>query len=330
MQQEQIAPPEPEDLMKALPQAQAIAGRWFVKPLPELLSPKAGYEAACEAEIRKGGPAAFYFQSFAPAVMAFGAYEGRMNGSLRAMQLRAAITLYERANRKRPNKLDALVPDYLPIVPEDPFSGEPLKYGMTPDGWRIWSVGEDLKDDAGVAPEAGNPFVGPDYVFFSTVPTNEERRGNRAPGPGGTAQARPRTEDDFRNELAALKDVLWKREDPVQKNLTWYAVQKGLVVADAEKREVKPFTELLGERDFGPSSIVFSKDKVWIGTSKGLFVWDRKDMFWTRFAVGGVLIDSAVKDLELSPEGALSVVVQDGENQRRFEFDAATSKWTEK
>jgi len=46
---------------------------------------------------------------------------------------------------KPPDSLDALVPDYLPELPVDPYDGKPLRY----DKEKVWSVGEDLKDDGG-------------------------------------------------------------------------------------------------------------------------------------------------------------------------------------
>ncbi len=45
-----------------------------------------------------------------------------------------------------PESLGALVPDYLPELPVDPYDGNPLRY----DKAKLWSVGSDLKDDGGV------------------------------------------------------------------------------------------------------------------------------------------------------------------------------------
>lgn len=48
-----------------------------------------------------------------------------------------------------PDRLDALVPDFLPRVPVDPFSGRPLRLKQDGGGLTIYSVGRDLKDDDG-------------------------------------------------------------------------------------------------------------------------------------------------------------------------------------
>ena len=70
--------------------------------------------------------------------------------------LRASFLLHSccwRAGRMRkrpgnlPETLQALVPDYLPAVPRDPFDGQPFRYST--ERRIIYSVGEDLTDDGG-------------------------------------------------------------------------------------------------------------------------------------------------------------------------------------
>ena len=51
---------------------------------------------------------------------------------------------------KFPESLGALVPEFLAEVPRDFMDGQPLRYQLQPDGqFRLWSVGEDFKDDGG-------------------------------------------------------------------------------------------------------------------------------------------------------------------------------------
>jgi hypothetical protein len=47
-----------------------------------------------------------------------------------------------------PERLEGLVPTYLPAVPRDPFDGQPLRYAVRDGSPRIWSVGPDRKDDS--------------------------------------------------------------------------------------------------------------------------------------------------------------------------------------
>ncbi len=88
----------------------------------------------------------------------------RMDTDLRVLQIRAAIALYQRQHGSLPETLDALCPEFLPKVPLDPFSGKPLRYRASKEGWVQPSVDPDLTFDA-LCPEfTQNPFSGqPEY-----------------------------------------------------------------------------------------------------------------------------------------------------------------------
>lgn len=49
-----------------------------------------------------------------------------------------------------PERLDQLVPMYLPALPIDRFTGQPLRYEIRSGVPRLWAVGPDLDDDGGV------------------------------------------------------------------------------------------------------------------------------------------------------------------------------------
>ncbi len=61
-----------------------------------------------------------------------------------------ALRLYRQEHGHYPKSLSELVPRYLPSVPTDPFDGKPLRYRQEGKGFRLWSIGEDRKDDGGV------------------------------------------------------------------------------------------------------------------------------------------------------------------------------------
>lgn len=64
------------------------------------------------------------------------------------MRIRSITSL--RADHKRyPEKLDALAPKYLAKVPDDLFTGKPLVYRPDGDGYRLYSLGANGKDDEG-------------------------------------------------------------------------------------------------------------------------------------------------------------------------------------
>ena len=61
-----------------------------------------------------------------------------------------AVRRYEIVNGKLPENLDELVGEgLLESVPVDPFSGEPVKYSQDDDGFTLYSLGADEKDDGG-------------------------------------------------------------------------------------------------------------------------------------------------------------------------------------
>jgi hypothetical protein len=147
------------------------------KRLDELLQKKA-MEAACEHELKeyagKENTAAVLPRTFVEY--------GNLNVRLRVTQIRAAIALYQKANGRLPDSLDALCPDILPFVPIDPFSGKPMRYAKTPDGWKIWSVGADNVDNGGEAvtyPKNSYAVIF-NEIFTSQVQSNIEHRSKGA------------------------------------------------------------------------------------------------------------------------------------------------------
>lgn len=67
-------------------------------------------------------------------------------------RLLLALKAYNQDNGRLPDSLETLVPNYLPEVPKDPFSGQDLKYSL--EKKIIYSVGQngterDLNDDGG-------------------------------------------------------------------------------------------------------------------------------------------------------------------------------------
>jgi len=72
------------------------------------------------------------------------------HASQRLGQVAVALRLYRRENGRYPETLKELVPKYLPSLPIDPFDGKPLRYKRMAEGFKVWSVGMDMKDDGGV------------------------------------------------------------------------------------------------------------------------------------------------------------------------------------
>jgi hypothetical protein len=65
------------------------------------------------------------------------------------LHLAFALAAYRIDNDRFPRKLDALAPKYLPTVPKDLFSGKALIYRPSADGYLLYSVGVNGRDDDG-------------------------------------------------------------------------------------------------------------------------------------------------------------------------------------
>jgi hypothetical protein len=69
-----------------------------------------------------------------------------------------------------PEALAVLVPECLPAVPIDPFSGEALQYRKRDKGFVVYSVGADRQDDGGVttmAKKRGASGASPADICFT-------------------------------------------------------------------------------------------------------------------------------------------------------------------
>jgi hypothetical protein len=75
----------------------------------------------------------------------------RMETGFALLRTGIALERYRLKTGSMPDRLDALVPSYLPAVFSDPFDGAPLRYRRQADGSpHVWSVGGDLVDEGGL------------------------------------------------------------------------------------------------------------------------------------------------------------------------------------
>ena len=79
----------------------------------------------------------------------------------RAASTAIALDLFHRRHGRYPDRLDDLVPDFLPSVPVDPFDGRPVRFRHEPDRLIIYSIGGDGVDNGGLQ----ESYRGPDFAF---------------------------------------------------------------------------------------------------------------------------------------------------------------------
>jgi hypothetical protein len=78
---------------------------------------------------------------------------------LRLTQLFIALRCYQLEHGRLPDSLDALAPQYLKVVPMDPFTGKPFGYEPTGKEPRIWSVGPNQRTDKSQTEGGDNDVV---------------------------------------------------------------------------------------------------------------------------------------------------------------------------
>ncbi|WP_166830951.1 hypothetical protein [Thalassoroseus pseudoceratinae] len=91
-----------------------------------------------------------------PAVLQAHKAEERQTMKAEVTQIGFAIAAYQREHGEYPQSLADLKPKFFAEVPQDLFSGKPLIYQRTPDGFLLYSIGENETDDNGVFDYTGD------------------------------------------------------------------------------------------------------------------------------------------------------------------------------
>jgi hypothetical protein len=87
---------------------------------------------------------------FMPAVTKVSEANRRQQANMRSALVGMAVERYRLKNGHYPESLDAVCKaGLLTAIPTDPYSGQPLRYKVLPDGVVIYSVGFDGVDDGG-------------------------------------------------------------------------------------------------------------------------------------------------------------------------------------
>jgi hypothetical protein len=84
-----------------------------------------------------------------PAVVTSYAAAVRADALQRALQIGLAAEQYRVRHGKFPAELADLAPDFIPVIPTDPFDGKPMKMKPTEHGLILYSIGPDMVDDGG-------------------------------------------------------------------------------------------------------------------------------------------------------------------------------------
>lgn len=96
---------------------------------------------------------------FMPSLSAVNRTVQTEGGYREGVMIGLALTLYHRKHGNWPDTLEEMAPTYLPSVPMDRLTGEPLRYLVTENGSVVYSLGVDGDGDDGRVPidAEGNP-----------------------------------------------------------------------------------------------------------------------------------------------------------------------------
>ncbi len=75
--------------------------------------------------------------------------EARLEADLSAARIGIGCKIYKNYKGRFPEKISDLVPGILPEEPLDPFTGKPYIYRLEDEGFIVYSVGSNQKDDKG-------------------------------------------------------------------------------------------------------------------------------------------------------------------------------------
>jgi tRNA A-37 threonylcarbamoyl transferase component Bud32 len=115
-----------------------------------------------------------------PRASAITASHIQFQAELRSALAALAAERHRLAHGDWPRNLGDLVPQYLKQVPEDPYTGQPLRFRRLTDGAVIYSVGSDRVDNEGKLDRIGPGTDGTDIGFrlWDAAKRQPEFRGN--------------------------------------------------------------------------------------------------------------------------------------------------------
>jgi hypothetical protein len=84
--------------------------------------------------------------------------EAQIAALVRGTLVMAAVELYRAEHDTYPAALTQLVPGYLQVLPEDPFTGGNFGYAVGGNDYLLYSFAQDMEDDGGITLDRTGPF----------------------------------------------------------------------------------------------------------------------------------------------------------------------------
>ncbi|MDB5335487.1 MAG: hypothetical protein JWN70_1106 [Planctomycetaceae bacterium] len=112
-----------------------------------------------------------FLRLVAPATVQLQIAEERSRMRRDLLQVALALARYHAKFQTYPEQLEMLKPDYLQQIPIDRFINQPLHYKRLPNGYLLYSVGDDEQDENGQPREGGKPG----HLAFKVIHESEPR-----------------------------------------------------------------------------------------------------------------------------------------------------------
>jgi hypothetical protein len=104
-----------------------------------------------------------------PVLESFRHPDARAAANAELLKLAALLAAYRANHGSFPAQLSELIPDYVAQLPLDFFSGEPPVYKPQANGYILYSVGVNGRDDGGLGYEDRGPTIRPDQDYDDVV-----------------------------------------------------------------------------------------------------------------------------------------------------------------
>ncbi len=88
-----------------------------------------------------------------PALGTFYARQAEITAKSDGLGIALALKIYKSKNGEYPDSLNDIIPEYISELPKDPFTGQNYIYRKEGEGFLVYSVGRDERDDNGLYDE---------------------------------------------------------------------------------------------------------------------------------------------------------------------------------
>jgi hypothetical protein len=133
--------------------------RWLLRtvdPEKHLASPQIARDGQQYIDSLPVRPWNFFSRLFLPSLVSSARKFAFSQCTVDLARTACALERYRLAHGSYPGSLDVLAPQFIDQVPHDLINGQPLHYRRKDDGYVLYSVGWNEKDDGGVAVPLGN------------------------------------------------------------------------------------------------------------------------------------------------------------------------------